>query len=259
MNASSALKDVTSSHVRHVFSDFHENSRRRALLLPPPCNSDYSSKFPSRLPVPISALASSSTPSLSSEAPFLGAGANSQRGDSSIRITGFRISMSSPLHNSSGVPTRDDVTDESVLKSPSPPPPPPSGSDPEGDTMTESHQHTLLSSRLPTVRYETTAEGDVVVVEPSFDAEENDRGRKPSRQRPTAAEGRRELETENSNCSVLKSRSTMTTAEGNDSPHQSVEAGKHQRSHRRNLSDHFYAATTLSDDGNANDSQRQPR
>jgi hypothetical protein len=67
------------------------------------------------------------------------------------------------------------------------------------------------------VKYESTAEGDVVVVEPSFDAEDNDgRG---SAGRPSSSQG----------------------GAGSAPRH---EGGK--RSHTRDLSEHFFDATTLS-------------
>mmetsp|Transcript_40885 Transcript_40885/g.62890 ORF Transcript_40885/g.62890 Transcript_40885/m.62890 type:complete len:702 (+) Transcript_40885:289-2394(+) len=67
------------------------------------------------------------------------------------------------------------------------------------------------------VQYQSTPDGDVVVVEPSFDAEDNDgRG---SQERPSSSQG-------NAGAAPRHGRS--------------------KRSHTRNLSEHFFEATTLS-------------
>jgi len=75
-----------------------------------------------------------------------------------------------------------------------------------------------LGSSRPPVKYESTREGDVVVVEPSFDADEGD-GRGPSSEYQPSGEG-----------------------EARTSPSK----GHAKRGHSRNLSEHFQDATTLS-------------
>ena len=75
----------------------------------------------------------------------------------------------------------------------------------------------------PPMKYNSTREGDVVVIEPSFDAEEND-GRGPGADTNAPGDGEKRT-------SPLKGTS--------DPP---------ERGHTRNLSEHFHDATTLSND-----------
>ena len=98
--------------------------------------------------------------------------------------------------------------------------------------MTVNHPHPLISQppaesrnamesrnyNRSSVQYESTAEGDVVVVEPSFDAEENAGGDPSTSSKPIDEGG-----------------------SGSKPQHDGS-----KRSHTRNLSEHFFDATTLS-------------
>lgn len=92
---------------------------------------------------------------------------------------------------------------------------------PDDKIATNEDDQRTQTSRAP-LQYETTTDGDVVVVEPSFDADDTD-ARSPASRQQTFPE--------------TETRSPPTKA-----------SGEAKRGHSRNLSEHFYDATTLTNE-----------